>query len=77
MQRANEALVMGLRLGEGVDLARIEAVSGMGRGDFLDARAVARLAGQGLVAMAGDRLGVSDAGILLLDGILAEVARTS
>jgi putative oxygen-independent coproporphyrinogen III oxidase len=76
MQRANEALVMGLRLTEGVDLARVEAMSGLGRMEFLDAGAVARLAGQGVVAMDGDRLRVNDAGILLLDSVLAEVVRT-
>jgi putative oxygen-independent coproporphyrinogen III oxidase len=73
MQRAAEALVMGLRLAEGVDLARVEAMSGLGRSAFLDERAVERLAGQGLVALESDRLGVTDAGILLLDSVLAEV----
>jgi putative oxygen-independent coproporphyrinogen III oxidase len=76
MQRANEALVMGLRLTEGVDLARVEMVAGLQRDMFLDADAVARLARQGLVAVDQDRLLVTDAGILLLDSVLAEVVRT-
>ena len=76
MQRANEALVMGLRLTEGVDLVRVEAKSGLGRGEFVDAGAVERLAGQGLVMLDGDRLRVTDAGILLLDSILSEIVRT-
>lgn len=76
VQRANEALVMGLRLSEGVDLARITAMSGLPHDDFLDAAAVERLAGQGLMTIAGSRLLVSDAGILLLDSVLSAVVRT-
>ncbi len=75
-ERATEAMLMGLRLSEGVDLARIEARSGLGRETFVDAAAVARLIGQGLMRQAGDRLGVTDDGILLLDSILSEVVRT-
>lgn len=75
-ERATEAMLMGLRLTEGVDLARIEARSGLGRAAFVDAGAVARLAGQGLLVAAGDRLRVTDTGILLLDSILSEVVRT-
>lgn len=77
MQRANEALVMGLRLTQGVDLARVEAMSGLARGEFLDGGAVDRLVGQGLMAKSGDRLRVTDAGILLLDSVLAAVVRTA
>jgi oxygen-independent coproporphyrinogen-3 oxidase len=66
--RATEALVMGLRLAEGVDLDRIAALAG-GRAPVDDA-AIARLAAQGLVACEGPRLRVTDAGALLLDAIL-------
>ncbi|MBA4748518.1 MAG: coproporphyrinogen III oxidase [Sphingopyxis sp.] len=76
MQRASEALVMGLRLTEGVVLAQVEAKSGLARGDFLDTGAVARLAAQGLVMLDGDRLAVTDAGILLLDSVLGAVVCT-
>ncbi len=75
-ERATEAMLMGLRLTEGIDLARIEARSGLARDAFVDADAVARLAGQGLIRHDGDRLGVTDDGILLLDSILSEVVRT-
>ncbi|PKP99257.1 MAG: coproporphyrinogen III oxidase [Alphaproteobacteria bacterium HGW-Alphaproteobacteria-13] len=75
-ERATEAMLMGLRLTEGVDLARIEARSGLPRAAFLDTGATERLAGQGLLALDGDRLAVTDAGILLLDSILSEVVRT-
>ena len=76
-ERATEAMLMGLRLSEGIDLARVEARSGLARGAFVDADAVKRLAGQGLLALDGDRLAVTDGGILLLDSILSEVVRTS
>lgn len=74
--RATEAMLMGLRLAEGIDLTRVEARSGLQRKAFLDAEAVARLAGQGLMAQAGDLLRVTDAGILLLDSILSDVVKT-
>jgi oxygen-independent coproporphyrinogen-3 oxidase len=75
-ERATEAMLMGLRLTEGVDLTRVEARSGLARDAFVDAGAVARLAGQGLLVQESDQLAVSDAGILLLDSILSEVVRT-
>lgn len=67
--RATEALVMGLRLREGVDLARIGA-------EYVDFPAVDQLAGHGLILRTGNRLTVTDAGMLLLDSILPEVVRT-
>jgi oxygen-independent coproporphyrinogen-3 oxidase len=66
--RATEALVMGLRLAEGVDLARIDALAG-GRAP-IERQAAARLAAQGLVSLTADRLRVTEAGALLLDAIL-------
>ncbi len=72
-QRATEALVMGLRLGEGVDLAAIAARTGIALDDLLDRRVAATLAGHGLLAREGDRLRVTENGMLLLDRILAEV----
>ena len=76
-ERVAEALLMGLRLTEGVNLARIEVMSGLERGDFLDMAAVARLAEQGLAELKGDELRVTDAGILVLDGVLAEVVTSA
>jgi oxygen-independent coproporphyrinogen-3 oxidase len=69
--RATEALLMGLRLTEGVDLARIARLAG-GVAP-VDARAVARLSALGLMVRDGDRLRVTEAGALLLDAILPEV----
>ncbi|MBY4635985.1 radical SAM family heme chaperone HemW [Sphingopyxis sp. XHP0097] len=75
-ERATEAMLMGLRLTEGIDLARVEARSGLGRDAFVDVNAVARLERQGLMRAEADRLRVTDAGILLLDSILSEVVKT-
>lgn len=75
-ERATEAMLMGLRLTEGVDLARVEARSGLRREAFVDGGAVARLERQGVVRAGGERLRVTDAGILLLDSILSEVVKT-
>jgi putative oxygen-independent coproporphyrinogen III oxidase len=75
-ERATEAMLMGLRLTEGIDLARIEARSGLAREAFVDDSAVVRLARQGLMTYDGDRLMVTDDGILLLDSILSDVVRT-
>jgi len=61
-EAAHEALVMGLRLTEGVDAA------------LADAEAVDRLVGHGLLWKAGGRIGPTPAGRLLLDAILVEVA---
>jgi oxygen-independent coproporphyrinogen-3 oxidase len=66
--RASEALVMGLRLAEGVDLTHVAALAG-GTAP-IDWRAVERLASQGMIAHEGNRLRVTEAGALLLDSIL-------
>ncbi|HEX8383731.1 MAG TPA: radical SAM family heme chaperone HemW [Sphingomonas sp.] len=71
--RAVEALLMGLRLTEGIDLDRIARLAG---GEApVDSRAVALLERQGLLARNGAHLRVTDAGALLLDGILGAVVR--
>lgn len=71
-EAAHEALVMGLRLAEGIDPA---ALSERFSGQLIvyDA-AVDRLVGHGLVERDGSRLRTSPAGRLLLDSILAEIA---
>ncbi|MGC4252150.1 MAG: radical SAM family heme chaperone HemW [Sphingobium sp.] len=71
--RAREALLMGLRLVEGVDLERIARLSGLREIDLVDAKAIAQLSGHGLVAKTDRRLRVEPAGMLLLDAILPEI----
>jgi oxygen-independent coproporphyrinogen-3 oxidase len=64
--RGMEALLMGLRLEEGVPLERIAGA--------YDPAAVDRLARHGLIERTSERLRVLGPGMLLLDGILAEIA---
>jgi oxygen-independent coproporphyrinogen-3 oxidase len=71
--RATEALLMGLRLEEGVDLARIARMSGIGADRLVDARAIARHARRGLIERNGDRLRILAPGMLLLDALLPEI----
>lgn len=71
--RATEALLMGLRLAEGVDLAQIAALSGVAQSALVDAGAVAQLSDLGFIMQQGDRLTVSEAGMPLLDAILPRV----
>jgi putative oxygen-independent coproporphyrinogen III oxidase len=69
--RATEALLMGLRLAEGVDLDRI---TGLNAGVVpVDMAAVARLEQLGLIEHRPGRLRVTEAGALLLDAILPEI----
>ena len=69
--RAVEALVMGLRLTEGIDLARIARRTGLI--DLVDPGAERRLADLGLLRRDGDRLMLTEAGAPLLDAILADL----
>ena len=65
-ERATEALLMGLRLEEGVPLAMLSGA--------YDEGAVVRMAGLGLVERTSTRLRVLPPGMLLLDAILGEIA---
>jgi coproporphyrinogen III oxidase-like Fe-S oxidoreductase len=72
-EKGIEALLMGLRLKEGVDLRRIELLSDTCAEALLDRPALARLQDQGLLDLEGHRLRITSAGMLLLDAILAEI----
>ncbi len=73
--RGLEALLMGLRLQDGVDLRRIERLSGLPASELLDLDAVERLGHQGLVRLEEGWLWVEPSGMLLLDAILPEIVR--
>jgi putative oxygen-independent coproporphyrinogen III oxidase len=73
-ERATEALLMGLRLREGVDLNRIRQSSGIA--NPVDTTAAERLRRLGLLTLANDHLTVTESGMLLLDSILAEIVAT-
>jgi oxygen-independent coproporphyrinogen-3 oxidase len=70
-EAADEFLLMGLRLAEGIDLGRFRAIAGFA----LSERRVADLAAPGLVQTTADgRLRVTAAGFPLLDAIVADLA---
>lgn len=66
-----EALLMGLRLREGVDLSRIAALAGGSAP--VDAERVGRLVAQGLLARDGARLAATPAGMPVLEAMLREI----
>jgi oxygen-independent coproporphyrinogen-3 oxidase len=72
--QAREALVMGLRLTEGIDLAATARRLGTTGEAMLDGARFDKLAAQGLTWRSDSRIGVTERGMLLLDAILAEVA---
>jgi oxygen-independent coproporphyrinogen-3 oxidase len=74
--RATEALVMGLRLAEGVALGDL-ARRGIDVATLLDAGAVERLTGHGLIERSENRLRLTDAGMPLLDAVLREITRAA
>jgi putative oxygen-independent coproporphyrinogen III oxidase len=71
--RVTEALMMGLRLAEGVNLDDIAARTGTDAATIIDRKAAGRLEAQGLVTRPDNRLIVTPQGMLLLDAILAEL----
>ena len=71
-ERADEALVMGLRLSEGID-ARATAQR-LGLPDIVDWAAVDRLSRTGHLTRSGTTIAATPQGRLLLDRLLAEIA---
>jgi putative oxygen-independent coproporphyrinogen III oxidase len=71
-EAAHEALVMGLRLAEGIDTQALEARLGVDR--LVDESRVANMQRLGLLERRDARLAVTPAGRLLLDSVLAEIA---
>lgn len=71
-EEADEFLLMGLRLAEGIDLARYEQLSGRP----LSSRRIASLQEEALVAPVGNsRLRATSAGMIVLDAVVADLAR--
>ncbi|MFL5145106.1 MAG: radical SAM family heme chaperone HemW [Microvirga sp.] len=70
-EEADEFLLMGLRLREGIDPARYAALAGRA----LDERRIGALMGEGLIARRiGARLAVTPAGFPVLDAVVADLA---
>ncbi len=71
--RAAEAMLMGLRLAEGVDVAALAVRLGASPAMLVDPAKLAFYAGQGLAWQRGTRVGVTEAGMIVLDGMIAEL----
>jgi coproporphyrinogen III oxidase-like Fe-S oxidoreductase len=70
-ERADEFLLMGLRLAEGIDPKRYAALSGRA----LDERRIEVLREEGAIAVDADgRLRVTQAGFPVLDAVVADLA---
>ena len=70
-EEADEFLMMGLRLTEGIDLARFEQLSGRS----LSSKRIATLQDEALVAPVGNsRLRATSAGMIVLDAVVADLA---
>ncbi len=74
-ERAIEAMLMGLRLAEGIDLDRIATLGARPIGDLADLPAIERLTAQGLLVSDGSRLAATDAGMPVLNAILGEIVK--
>ena len=72
-QRAEELLMMGLRLTEGVESGRFARLAGRPLAAALDAGNLDRMREGGFVAFDGHRLTATPRGILVLDRVLAEL----
>lgn len=70
---AQEALLMGLRLSEGIDPARFEARTGVCLSAAIDAQARQRLTSQGFLRP-GNRLAATPAGFPVLNSVIAALA---
>jgi len=73
--RAMEALLMGLRLGEGVDLTDIAARTGVELDKLVDNDAIANIQKLGLIRQQGQHLTVTPQGMPLLDAILPQIVK--
>jgi len=73
--RADEALVMGLRLAEGIDRARFRASTGMALEDAIDLKAAEKMAELGLIALTPERLRATPEGLMVLNSLLGELAK--
>jgi len=72
-EQAAEALLMGLRLGEGVDPGAMSARFGIPVDRMIDAERLNLLIDLSLAWRLGDRIGVTSGGMPVLDALLGEV----
>jgi len=72
-EQASEALLVGLRLTEGIDLAELAARFGIDRALLVDEKRLALHRDLGLVQQTGERIALTPAGMPLLDALLGEI----
>lgn len=72
-EQVAEAMLMGLRLREGIDLSAKARRFALAEADLLNPAKVALFEEQGLVWRNGELLGVTEAGMPLLDALLGEL----
>ena len=72
-EQASEALLMGLRLAEGIDLSKLEARFGIPSTDLINADRLALLSDLGLLEYDSGRITVTPSGMPLLDALLGEI----
>ena len=72
-EQASEALLVGLRLVEGIDMARIEQRFGIASSELIDHSKLELHQNLGLVWRKGDRIGLTREGMPLLDALLSEL----
>jgi coproporphyrinogen III oxidase-like Fe-S oxidoreductase len=70
-EQASEAMLMGLRLAEGLDVATLAARFGLA--SVVDPEKLALYTAQGLLWQDGPRIGATEAGMLVLNSLIAEV----
>ncbi|MBA4162246.1 MAG: coproporphyrinogen III oxidase, partial [Novosphingobium sp.] len=76
-EQASEAMLMGLRLAEGINLSALSSRFDLSAEELCNPAKQAFYAEQGLTWQRGGRIGVSEAGMPLLDGLLSELVPES
>ena len=72
-EQASEAILMGLRLSEGIDLSQLEARFGIPQNELLDEGRLELHTSLGLIWQNGAQIGVTPAGMPLLDALLGDL----
>jgi oxygen-independent coproporphyrinogen-3 oxidase len=72
-EQASEALLMGLRLAEGIDLAALSRRFGFSAAELVDPAKLALYESLGFAWRGGERVGVTPQGMPLLDALLGEL----
>lgn len=74
-EQAAEALLMGLRLAEGIDLRELSERFGVSPDGLISPKALELYSVLGFLSSKGKRMGVTPAGMPLLDALLAELVQ--